>query len=87
MSKQLLMCSAIVGLFLAGSAAAGAQAAEMKGMEMCAGVAKAGKNDCKTQTHACKGMSKRDRDPSSFVLVPKGTCAKIVGGHVMKPAM
>ena len=90
MNRKTLVRSAVAGLFLAGSAlAAQAVAADEshKGMEMCAGIAKAGKNDCKSQTHACKGMSTRDRDPGSFVWVPKGTCEKIAGGHVMKPAM
>jgi hypothetical protein len=26
-------------------------------------------------------MSKVDRDPASFILVPAGTCEKLVGGH------
>ena len=59
-------------------AGAPAQAAEN---EMCFGVAKAGANDCKAGSHDCAGMSKVDRDPASFILVPAGTCEKLVGGH------
>jgi uncharacterized membrane protein len=50
--------------------------------EQCYGVAKAGQNDCKAGSHACKGQSEADADPDSFVLVPKGTCKKIDGGSL-----
>ena len=48
--------------------------------EKCYGVAKAGKNDCKTNAHSCAGQSKMDKDPASFILVPAGSCEKISGG-------
>ena len=48
--------------------------------EKCYGVAKAGKNDCKTATNSCAGQSKADRDPGAFIAVPAGSCAKIAGG-------
>jgi uncharacterized membrane protein len=48
--------------------------------EKCFGVAKAGKNDCKTSAHSCAGQSKADKDPASFILVPAGSCEKIAGG-------
>ena len=54
-----------------------AQAADV---EKCYGVAKAGKNDCKTATNSCAGQVKADRDPSAFIAVPAGTCEKISGG-------
>jgi len=50
--------------------------------EMCFGVAKAGGNDCKSGSHACAGHSTVDRDPASFVVVPAGTCEKLVGGSL-----
>ena len=53
--------------------------------EMCYGVAKAGANDCKAGAHDCAGMSKVDRDPASFIVVPAGTCEKLAGGS-LKPA-
>jgi len=48
--------------------------------EKCYGVAKAGQNDCQTATHSCAGTSTKDRDKSSWIYVPAGTCTKIVGG-------
>ncbi len=66
-----------------------ANAAEMamgntEGMEKCYGIAKAHMNDCGTATHGCGGESKIDNDKSNWILVPTGTCNKIVGGS-LKP--
>ena len=55
------------------------------GFEKCAGIVKAGKNDCGTATHACGGQAKTDGDPAEWIYVPEGTCEKIVGGTVYKP--
>lgn len=54
--------------------------------EKCAGIAKAGKNDCGALNgkHNCAGMAKTSNDAQEWVYVPKGTCAKIVGGNVAK---
>jgi uncharacterized membrane protein len=49
-------------------------------LEKCYGVAARGKNDCAEGAHSCVGQSARDRDPESFVLVPKGDCQKLAGG-------
>lgn len=49
-------------------------------LEKCYGVAARGKNDCAEGAHSCVGQSTRDRDPQSFVLVPKGDCQKFTGG-------
>ena len=62
-------------------AASGAYAATGE-TEKCAGIVKAGANDCGTSHSACAGTSKTDRDPEAWVLVPKGTCARIAGGMV-----
>lgn len=52
------------------------------GMERCYGIAKAGKNECGGKSgHQCATLSKQDKDPNSWVYVPKGTCEKIVGGN------
>lgn len=48
----------------------------------CYGIAKTGKNDCQAMTHACAGTSRVDADPASFVLLPAGTCEKIVAGSL-----
>ena len=52
------------------------------GSEKCYGVAKAGKNDCKTPSNSCAGQVQKDRDPAAFIAVPAGTCEKIAGGMV-----
>jgi uncharacterized membrane protein len=50
-------------------------------MEKCYGVAKAGKNDCKAGPGTtCAGTSTQDGQDNAWLLVPKGTCAKLVGG-------
>lgn len=58
--------------------------------EKCAGVAKAGSNDCGSLdgSHACAGQAAKDSDANEWVYVPEGTCTKIVGGTVaaVKPA-
>jgi uncharacterized membrane protein len=58
--------------------------------EKCAGIAKAGQNDCGALdgTHACAGQASADGHPEEWVYVPAGTCEKIVGGRVAatKPA-
>ena len=53
------------------------------GMEKCAGIAKAGKNDCGTSKHACAGQATTDGDAEEWVYVPIGTCERIVGGKVV----
>lgn len=54
-----------------------------KGFEKCAGVAKAGKNDCGANGHSCAGQAKVDSDANEWVYMPKGVCDKIVGGSVV----
>ena len=53
--------------------------------EKCFGVAKAGKNECGTSVHGCAGQGKIDSDKKEWIKVPKGTCAKIVGGSLAAP--
>jgi len=52
----------------------------LKGMERCYGIAKAGMNDCAYATESCSGQSKVDGAKDAWIIVPKGTCNKIVGG-------
>lgn len=58
--------------------------------EKCAGITKAGMNDCGSLDgkHACAGQAASDNDPTEWVYVPEGTCTKIAGGSVaaVKPA-
>ena len=59
-----------------------ANAADKKDVEKCYGVAKAGKNDCKTLSNACAGHSVTDAQPDAFIALPKGTCERIAGGSL-----
>lgn len=75
------MVSALTGAVVLGCAlAAPAMAADN---EKCAGVVKAGKNDCATATNSCAGSVKVDAQKDAWIYVPKGTCEKIVGGTVV----
>ena len=87
MKKNIVLRSAIAGVVALGFLAAGTPSMagddhgkmKMDG-EKCYGVAKAGMNDCKSGMHGCKGKAKADGEKDSFIVVPKGTCAKIAGG-------
>lgn len=50
--------------------------------EKCAGIVKAGKNDCGTSKSSCAGSVKADRDSEAWILLPKGTCERIAGGTI-----
>ncbi len=54
--------------------------------EKCAGIARAGMNDCGALDgkHGCAGQASVDNDQNEWVYVPEGTCTKIVGGKVAK---
>jgi uncharacterized membrane protein len=83
MSKNKLLVSAAISSVLAlglGSATADEAKPET---ESCAGVVKAGMNDCGTSEHACAGMGKEDYSPEDWITLPKGTCEKIAGGTVL----
>jgi uncharacterized membrane protein len=78
-----LVQAALAGLVLLGTTGAPTQAMAAKGdTEKCAGIVKAGANDCGTSKSACAGTAKTDRDGEAWILVPKGTCAKIAGGRL-----
>jgi uncharacterized membrane protein len=79
--RQLIQGSALA--LAAFALSQSAVAADKPEMEKCAGVAKAGKNDCGTSKHACAGMSKADRGEDEWVYVPKGSCDKLAGGKVV----
>ena len=87
-TKNALVHSALlVALSLAGAQAvhaAGSKAPEIPaGWEPCAGVAKAGMNDCASKLHACAGLSKVDNEADSYVYMPKGLCERIAQGTVL----
>ena len=84
MDRRQILTSAIGGLLALGVVSMDANAADMKNMERCWGIAKAGHNDCSSNksAHSCAGQATRDNDPMDFVAVPKGTCSKIAHGSL-----
>ena len=76
-------------LALTGAAfASSAFAAAGEDKEQCAGIVKAGKNDCATATNDCHGHVTEEGNAMAWIYVPKGTCERIVGGrlvHVSDP--
>jgi len=78
-SKTAILAAAVGSLFVLPGTAFSADEANM---EKCYGVAKAGKNDCASSAHACAGQSTKSGGASEFVKVPKGTCDRLVGGHL-----
>ena len=78
------IAAALGSLLMLGSvtAAAGDMDKATQDKEKCFGVAKAGKNDCATSSHACAGHSKTNDDPTEWKYVPKGECEKM-GGKLM----
>ncbi|MGI0116256.1 BufA1 family periplasmic bufferin-type metallophore [Zooshikella sp. RANM57] len=80
MMKKTAVLSLAVGTLVAMSGASTTALAAKPEMEKCYGVVKAGKNDCGANGHSCAGSATKDSDPNEWLLVPKGTCNKIVGG-------
>ena len=78
-----LLHGSIASLIAIGLAGVANTALAAKGdTEKCAGITKAGKNDCGTSKSACAGTATVDRDPEAWILVPNGTCEKIAGGKL-----
>ncbi len=79
--KQLAVNSAITsvialsifGLLTSNANAAGAT-------EKCAGIVKAGHNDCGTTKLGCHGSLEVDNDKEAWIELPAGTCERITGG-------
>jgi uncharacterized membrane protein len=79
----LTICASMASGCAAQVARAKQEAAARRGAtEPCFGVARAGKNDCRTHAHVCAGWARQERDPGAFIYVPAGTCSKIVGGRL-----
>ena len=85
MQKSKNLVSAIMATLLTGSLTAytaNAIAETATPMEKCYGVAKMGKNDCGTPTHACAAQAATNNDPNEWIYVPVGTCVKTPGGSL-----
>lgn len=81
-TKQALIVSAMGGLFALAQLGAKAEPAPTPKFdaEKCYGLAKAGKNDCAANGHACQGQAKAEGNGKEWIFVPKGTCERIVNG-------
>jgi len=84
MNNQQALRSAMAAVLALGVAATATEALAAKGdMEKCAGIVKAGKNDCGTSMNACAGQVKTDNHPEAWVSLPAGTCERLAGGKVV----
>ena len=81
-SKSLMAGSLASLIAMSLSMASSGALAAAGDTEKCAGIVKAGKNDCGTSKSACAGTAANDRDTEAWILVPAGACEKIAGGHV-----
>ena len=83
-NRTTLLRLALSGAFaLSASASAATQSGPSGDKEQCAGIVKAGHNDCATSTNDCHSHATVDSSPEAWIYVPKGTCDKIVGGHIV----
>ena len=88
--NNTLVKSTVAGILALGtvmiSTTANAVPDQPKFWEKCSGIAKKGMNDCGALNgkHGCAGQATMSNDAQEWVYVPKGTCAKIVGGNVAK---
>jgi len=85
-NSDRMIRSAFASLFAVGALAFAGQSMaadnDHSKEEKCAGVIKAGKNDCATSKNECHGHVKTDRDAEAWIYVPKGTCEKISGAYL-----
>lgn len=81
--RQFLLASALATACVAGT---GAVHAADAGKEKCYGIAKAGQNDCASNSgsHSCAGQSRKDMDAGDWKYVAKGSCEKM-NGKMMAP--
>ncbi len=82
-ARQMILGGAATLTLLAVAVIPSTATAGKPGMEKCAGIVKAGKNDCGTSKHACSGNAAVDKDPEEWVYVPAGTCEKIADGKLV----
>jgi len=82
--SHTLLIGALCTVLATAASAQAHQAKTPKGKERCAGVVKAGMNECGNAKHDCAGQAAKDGDPEEWVFVPKGLCEKLAGGKVLK---
>ncbi len=76
--NKALLTAALAGIFTAGVAVSAQADDATVGKEKCYGIAKAGKNDCKSASgsHSCAGQATADNGGDDWKYVAKGTCDK-----------
>lgn len=84
-TKLILAVSAILALGSTQNIAATMDVGTPQNMEKCYGIAKAGNNDCGTESNYCAGEAKVDSDPAAWMFVPDGLCKRIAGGKMTPP--
>jgi uncharacterized membrane protein len=82
--NSLYLLAVSSALAIAGAAASSVAAAADGDMEQCAGIIKAGKNDCATSANACHGHVEKDATPEAWIYLPKGTCERLAGARLVK---
>lgn len=79
-SKNLAAAGAVTAALMMVGSPAMAQGFDA---EKCYGVAEAGKNDCAAGPGtSCAGTSRVDGQGNAWILLPEGTCEKLVGGSL-----
>jgi len=79
---KTLTATALLAAFVGGAALISSAATAKDGYEKCAGVAKAGQNDCANGLHTCAGQAKKDNDAKEWKYVKIGECVNL-GGKVV----
>ena len=81
MKSKTIMNTAVIASLAMGLTAASSTAIAASKMEKCYGVVKKGMNDCGTKVHACAGQATENGSEKEWLLVPEGTCKKLVNGR------
>jgi uncharacterized membrane protein len=82
-AKAVLLATTVASLMLLQSAHAH-NMKPGKHKEKCAGIVKAGMNECGTTRHSCAGQAQGDGNAEEWLTLPKGLCSRIVGGKIIK---
>lgn len=84
----MVRVSSMTAAALASLMASGASEAHSpkagRDQEKCAGIVKAGRNDCGTSRHDCAGRAPADGLAQDWIMLPKGLCKRILGGKPIK---
>lgn len=81
--NSLYLFAVTSALAVAGAATTTIASAADGDKEQCAGIIKAGKNDCATVNNACHGHVEKDSTAEAWIYLPKGTCERLSGARVV----